>query len=202
MFWRCNDAVAPGAARLPVQATEQEPDWRSCQRAGSGARGADASGGGRERERSAGCKGAAHDAGQAVRGDVRALWLPHRAPGEKAGASEAAAPRRSASPSTLLRQPLRAPARDHALRGAGRAPSHSTLRICCARARSSRPAATPCRRSCCRTRRRSCCPCCFCRLSACARWTSQTSACSAAPMVSVFLRDRLVRPRLPALESC
>ena len=87
-------------------------------------------------------------------------------------AATAAAPRRSAPRSTLLRQPLRAPAHDHALRGAGRLPSQCTLRTCCARPCSCGAAAPPCRRSCCHTRRRSCCPRQSVRLRACARWTS------------------------------
>jgi hypothetical protein len=180
VLWQCDDAMAPGAARVPLQATEQEPDWCSRQRAGCGARGAGAAGGGREQKHSAGRKSAAHDAGQAVRGAVRALRLPHRARGEPQGHRRPQRPGVARCKALCCDCPPSACPRP-VLRGAGRSPSQSTLRPCCTRPRSCGPAETRCRRSCCHTPLRSCCPCCFCCLSACARWTCHASACSPAP---------------------
>jgi len=48
----------------------------------------------------------------------------------------------------------------------------------CAQPRTRERSRAPCRRRCSRTRWRSCCPCCCCRPSACARWTPRRSRAS------------------------
>jgi len=53
--------------------------------------------------------------------------------------------------------------------------SWSALHTCWCRLRGCGRKGLPCRPSCCRTRRRSCCPCCSCGLSACKRWAPRTS---------------------------
>ena len=83
-------------------------------------------------------------------------------------------------------------------RAAGRAPG-----LRCTPARADPGAAggkgLPCRPSCCRTRRRSCCPCCSCGLSACARWApAHLTPSFAGDKVLDFLPRTVVRMPLPA----